>query len=191
MNTANASLTCLINACRQECPKAQGELYGRFRAYGISVCRSYTKCGDEAQEVLNDAFMKVFRNVHKFEPTVSFQAWLRRILVNCAIDHIRRGKKHNSNTCLENIKEPSTHSRVEQQLAVAQILELIDELPPTYRFVYEHFIVKGWKHTEIAAALDITVGTSKSNLAKARRKMSGLLQRLDQDYICKYTMHAA
>ena len=191
MNARSVSLPHLINACQADCPKAQSELYTRFRAYGISVCRSYTKCSDEAQEVVNDAFMKVFRHLHAFEPTVSFQAWLRRILVNCAIDHIRRGKKHNNNTCLENIVEPSTRSRVETRLAVEQIIELIEELPPTYRYVYRQFVVEGWKHSEIAAALDITVGTSKSNLAKARRKMSRLLQQLDREYVCQYATNAA
>lgn len=186
MSTATTTLPVLLTACQQDCPKAQRELYRRFHQYGITVTRSYTKCGDQAQEVVNDAFMKVFRHLHGFEATVGFQAWLRRILVNCAIDHIRRGKKHNGTACLENIAEPSTRSCIEQRMNLEQILDLIEELPPTYRFVYRHFVVEGWKHTEIAAALDITVGTSKSNLAKARRKMAQLLQRLDRGYVCNY-----
>ena len=179
MSIHDACLPTLLTACQTHCPKAQRELYRRFRTYGLNVCRSYTKCNDQAQEVFNDAFLKVFRYLPSFEATVGFQAWLRRILVNSAIDHLRRGKKHRHTACLDNVREPSVSSRVEHRLALEQIIALIDELPPTYRFVYFHFVVEGWKHTEIARALGITVGTSKSNLAKARRKMRALLQRLD------------
>ena len=144
------------------------ELYQHFFSYAMSIALRYSSDYEDAIEIVNDSFMKVFKAMHKYEDS-NFKAWLRRIVINTATDLYRREKKYGF---IERIDE-ETFDITEDELTTAQLaydelLFLVQELPPAYRTVFNLYAIDGYKHHEIAEMLKITIGTSKSNLARAR-----------------------
>ncbi|MDO9261539.1 MAG: RNA polymerase sigma factor [Flavobacteriaceae bacterium] len=147
--------------------KAQQQIYRKFSAKMLSVCRQYIKDIQEAEDVLLMAFMKVFTHLKTYEYAGSFEGWIRRIIVNECISFIRSKKKI---TYLEDelyMEEPLLE--LESDFSVDEIQLLIDGLPDGYRMVFNLYVMEGYKHQEIAAMLDIAVGTSKSQLSHARK----------------------
>lgn len=160
----------------------------------MSVCDRYTSRDEDVSEILNDGFLKVFKEIHQFKPAYadvvsSFKGWLRKIMVYTAIDHFRKNQKH------KNVSEPDTAiihlSAVEEtpieKISYDEIIRLIQELSPAYRTVLNLFIVDGFSHEEISGQLGISIGTSKSNLAKARKQLQKILYR---ENITKFAKNA-
>ena len=144
------------------------ELYQHFFSYAMSIALRYSSDYDDAIEIVNDSFMKVFKSMHKYEDS-NFKAWLRRIVINTATDLYRREKKHGFMERMEDTAHDITEDEVmTAQLAYDELLLLVQKLPPAYRAVFNLYAIDGYKHHEIADILKITVGTSKSNLARAR-----------------------
>lgn len=131
--------------------------------------------------LLNESFMKVFKNLKSFDLTRAFKPWLRTILVNTCINNFRKKKIHFDE---EEIQE--NQAGVEEILSgisYQEIIELIRKLPPAYRTVFNLYVIEGYKHEEISTMLDITIGTSKSNLFKAKKQMRAILKEyFDIDY---------
>ena len=144
------------------------ELYQHFFSYAMSIALRYSSAYEDAIEIVNDSFMKVFKSIHKYEDS-NFKAWLRRIVINTATDLYRREKKY---AFIERIDEETFDITEDEltsaQLAYDELLFLVQELPPAYRTVFNLYAIDGYKHHEIAEMLKITTGTSKSNLARAR-----------------------
>lgn len=157
--------------------KCQELLYRQFYGYGMSVCLRYTATREEAVEVLNDGFMKVFLNIDHYDPESSFTAWFRRILINTSINHYKKNVKHH-HTALDHIKDPPflQHDALDE-LSYQEIIGLIQNLPLAYRTVFNLYVIEGFTHEEIAGILQISVGTAKSNLFRARAKLKNLLTR--------------
>ena len=158
----------------------------------MSICDRYTSRGEDASEILNDGFLKIFKEIHHFKPAYadvvnSFKGWLRKIMVYTAIDHFRKNNKH------KNVIELDTavvHLPVEMETAFDkisydEIIRFIQDLSPAYRTVLNLFIVEGFSHEEIASKLDIAIGTSKSNLAKARKQLQKILFHQNKTLIAK------
>ena len=166
----------LIKACKRGKRASQKELYKLYYSYGMSICLRYSKNREEAQEVLNDGFIKVFNNLEKYDIKLSFKAWLRRILINVAIDYYRKHHKHQHTLEIVHNQHFDESPDALHNLSVEEIMKMVQKLSPAYRMVFNLNVVEGYKHQEIAEQLNITVGASKSNLAKARMKLRAMLE---------------
>ena len=157
-------------------------IYSSFYGYAMAICDRYTDKQDDAVEILNDGFLKVFREIHHYQPAYadvvsSFKGWLRKIMVYTAIDHFRRNQKHKMITKLEPVEYQisSAEANALDKISYDEIIRAIQELSPGYRTVFNLFIIDGLSHEEIAEKLDISTGTSKSNLSKARKQLQKIL----------------
>ena len=137
----------------------------------MTVARRYMGSQENAEEVVNDAFFKVFTKLNYYSNEQPFRFWLRRIVINTAIDRLRSGLNGQPSAELQAWHDVETDNGIVEDLTREQILAMIDHLPPAYRTVFNLFVVDGHSHEEIAEMLDINVGTSKSNLARARRHL--------------------
>ena len=137
----------------------------------------------DAVEVLNDGFLKVFINTKKLEIHKPFKPWLRRILVNSCLDHIKNSTKHNQ---LADITEAEVSQSIleapDHSLKYEEILAKIGQLSPAYRSVFNLYVIDGYKHSEIANELRITESTSKSNLTRAKATLRSMLEREEVKY---------
>jgi RNA polymerase sigma factor (sigma-70 family) len=141
----------------------------------MGVCLRYARSREEAVEIVNDGFYKIFMNLDKYSHGLSFKGWVRRIMVNSSIDHFRRNEKHYDHVDISYIKTESLTPDVLDELNEEVILQAVQELPPSYRIVFNLYAIEGYKHSEIAQKLNISEGTSKSNLSIARIKLKKAL----------------
>lgn len=179
LSNHNLTENDLINGCLAGDRRIQELLYQRFAPKMYAVCLRYANNTDDAQDLLQEGFIKVYRNLEKFRKEGSFEGWVRRVFVNTAIEHYR--KKVNLNTISE--KEERTIEdgawNVLDHLAEKDIIELIQDLSPGYRSVFNMYVIEGYSHKEIGDILDISEGTSKSQLARAK----AILQKKVQDFL--------
>lgn len=171
-----------IRGCALNSRESQKKIYNAFYGYAMSVCDCYAATEEDALEIMNDGFLKIFREVYHFKPAYanelnSFKGWLRRIMVNTAIDHFRKNKKHQVVSELETVYNNISgfESNGLDKLSYDEIIRSIQNLSPAYRTVLTLFVVEGYSHEEIAESLDISIGTSKSNLAKARKQLQKII----------------
>ncbi len=159
-----------------------------YFAYAMGVCLRYSRTREEAIEIVNDGFVKIFTKPHKYTKGLSFKGWLRRVMINAAIDYYRRHEKHYNSLDISYAQyEPSTETILDQ-ISEAEIITAIQQLPPSYRMVFNLYVIEGYKHEEIANKINISVGTSKSNLAIARNKLQKILTIRGKETI-NYTEH--
>jgi RNA polymerase sigma-70 factor (ECF subfamily) len=169
----------LLKACRQGDRRAQEILYRRHYGRMMGVAMRYARDRDEAAEILNQSFFKVFQRLDRYDPNKGkLEAWIYRITMNSAIDHYRSKIRPMRSEPIENVRDKGHHPTIVEELAAEEILALIKELSPAYRAVFTLYVVEGYTHPEVAKKLGISEGTSKSNLAKARKKMQKLLLTL-------------
>ena len=155
---------------------AQQKIYVQFSSKMLSVCRQYVKDIHQAEDIMMTAFMKVFSNLKNFQHNGSFEGWIRRIMVNECISHIRVQNKV-SFIEDENYLEESFNN-IESQFSVDDIQFLIDSLPDGYKIVFNLSAIEGYKHKEISSMLGITEGTSKSQLSHARKMLKEQIRAL-------------
>lgn len=176
-----------IRACALNTRESQKLIYSSFYGYAMAICDRYAKNQEDAVEIINDGFLKVFREIGHFEPAYadvvsSFKGWLRKIMIYTAIDHFRRNHKHQLVSHLEEViyQVPDHSADAISRISHEEIIRSIQQLSPGYRTVFNLFVIEGLSHEEIAGHLGISAGTSKSNLAKARRQLQKLLFRQQQ-----------
>lgn len=169
----------LIVACRTNDRKAQQLLFDRFSPKMMGVCRRYLKTQEDAEDVLIEAFYKVFNNLLSFKAEGSFEGWIRRIVVNECLMFLRR--KHNFNLTVEIDQNLDVKTTVttQDQLEAEDILALLERLPTGYRTVFNLYVLEGYKHREIAEILGISINTSKSQLILAKKKLQQLLMKIN------------
>ena len=124
---------------------------------------------------MNDGFIKIFKKLDKYSPGLSFKGWLRKVMINSAIDYYRRNEKHYHSLDISHGKYETSGETILDKLSEQDIIEAIQRLPPSYRMVFNLYVIEGYKHEEIANQLNISVGTSKSNLAIARNKLQKIV----------------
>ncbi|GGD79740.1 RNA polymerase sigma factor [Planktosalinus lacus] len=156
----------LIEKCKNEDRKAQGELYTLFSNKLYAVCLKYSRNAEEAQDNLQDAFLTIFKSIGQFKFKGSFEGWIKRITVNTVLQKYRK-ERFFEIVNEELLEEPEVEID-EQSLSLDFLLRLIQELPDRYRMVFNLYVLDDYSHQEVAEMLEITVGTSKSNLARAR-----------------------
>ena len=164
-----------IEACIAKERWAQKQLYEENYTLLMGVCLRYSSNQQDAMDILHEGFIKILNNIHKYQPGTSLVAWMRRIVVNTAIDYYRmqtRRRTDDLETAFEvQTNEPDALSK----LTVQEIIKCIQQLSPAYRSVFNLYVVEGYSHREIADILEITESTSRSNLVKARSKLKDLL----------------
>ncbi|HZJ61535.1 MAG TPA: sigma-70 family RNA polymerase sigma factor [Chitinophagaceae bacterium] len=180
-------LSLHIERCALNNRESQKKLYTSFYGYAMAVCDRYTNNQDDAVEILNDGFLKVFKEIYRYKPAYtdvvsSFKGWLRKIMVYTAIDHFRKNHKHQFTTDLDNgVVQVASHAEdALDRISYEEIIRSIQDLTPGYRTVFNLFIIEGFTHEEISDKLGISIGTSKSNLAKARRQLQKILYQQNQ-----------
>lgn len=170
------SETDLIKGCIQGSPEMQRALYERFSPKMYGVCLRYCDNPEDASDVLQEGFIKVYKSLSKFRSEGSFEGWIRRIFVNTAIEHYRKKVKlYNVTEAQENTIE-DTELDILSSLAVKDILNIINELSPGYKQVFNMHVIEGYSHKEIAGILGITEGTSKSQLARAKGVLKKIIE---------------
>lgn len=180
-------LNLLIRGCALNKRESQKKLYNSFYSYGMAICDRYTKRKEDSIEIFNDSFLKIFKEIHRYKPSYademnSFKGWIRKIMIYTAIDHNRKYHKHDFNDELEKsiIYLPSDDADAYDMISYDEIINAIRELSPAYRTVINLFIIDGFSHEEISEQLGIAVGTSKSNLSKARQQLQKILKKDNQ-----------
>lgn len=180
-NVDNDGLNHLLAGCLTNDRRSQGALYKRFYRYALSVALPYCAHHEEAREVVNDAFLKVFIGIGRYDPAYAFATWLRTIIVRTAINRYKSRKNELVFCDLTEGLDIPMEDEFLSKMAVDDLLILIQKLPPAYRMALNLFALEGFSHAEIAEMLGISVGASKSNLSKAKAKLKQMLT----DYLPK------
>lgn len=167
----------LIQACIREDKSAQKALYELFSAKMYFVCLRYARHEAEAQDILQDAFIKVFDKLDSFRFNGSFEGWVRRIMVNTALNNCRKSNYKYENIGIEDYQDKVVSSKAISWLSEQELLAIIQQLPDGYRMVFNLYIIEGYSHKEIAEMLEISENTSRSQLAKARKWMQNVLEK--------------
>ncbi len=167
----------IISGCIKNKRKSQHELYNLYYAYGISIGIRYVKSESDALEILNDAFMKVFSNIKKFKKEQPFKPWFRRIVVNTAINHMKKNHKLKLQAELDEAYNLASREDILSKIGYQELIKLVQSLSTAYRTVFNMYAIDGYKHEEISRELGITVGTSKSNLFKARMVLQKMISK--------------
>lgn len=141
----------------------------------MGVCLRYSRNREEAIEILNEGFLKVFLNLDKYTQGLSFKGWVRRVMINSAIDYFRRNERHYHSLDISHAQYASTSESILDTISEKEIIDAVQRLPASYRIVFNLHVIEGYKHEEIANQLNISSGTSKSNLAMARNKLKKIL----------------
>ena len=188
MEGAERVFAGLVEGCISGERRSQQRVYELFYGKMMAVCLRYTKNHDQAKDILQDGFIKVFRSMEKFNRDGSFEGWIRRIMVNTAIDYFRRAK--NSYLLLGEERSIEDFGDMDEEdvlvdespeevldLKPADVINAMQKLTPAYRTVFNLFVFEEMTHKEISEVLGINVGTSKSNFAKAKHNLKKLLKK--------------
>jgi RNA polymerase sigma factor (sigma-70 family) len=177
-------LKLIIEGCLQNNRKSQESLFKLFYGKMLAVCMRYTNDRDKAQGYVQEGFIKVFEKLEKFDYNGSFEGWVRRIMVNNAIDAIRKAKKDHfytdDDSTFSSLSENPMIEQEEEQtleLKAEMAMEAIQELSPSYRTVFNLYVLENYSHKEIADLLGISEGTSKSNLSKAKFNLQKIIEK--------------
>ena len=170
----------ILQGCQRNDRLAQKQLYEKFYGRMMGVCLRYASHREEAAEILNKGFLKVFNMIKNFEPERGrLDSWIYKVMVNTAIDHHRAEFRYRNNIVeIEQAYWVGDQSDVLHQISADEIIELVQRLTPAYRTVFNLYVMEGMSHSQIAEELGISEGTTKSNLAKARKKLQVMLAEL-------------
>ena len=175
----------LIKACLKGNRLAQNRLYQIFADKMFGVCLRYADGEDDAKDILQDGFIKVFQNIGRFRHEGSLEGWVRRIMVNVSLEKFRKQHLMHPVEDVSIYEEPQTSDDILAKISAQELMELIQQLSPRYRMVFNLYVMEGMNHKEIGDEMNISVGTSKSNLARAReilkRKVAELYRELGKN----------
>lgn len=181
-------LQTILEGCIQQSRRDQKIFYEHFYGYCLKTVFRYVYRYDKAVDVVNDGFVKIFRSLDKFyynpeeSPEIVLMGWMRTVMVNTAIDHLRKNNFLSEiGTLPEGVWEQEDKSGASDQgLLYKELIKEVRKLPTSYRLVFNMFVIDGFSHQEIADRLGISVGTSKSNLFKARALLQKFIKTTDQ-----------
>jgi RNA polymerase sigma-70 factor (ECF subfamily) len=181
-------LKLAIQGCVLNDRLSQKKIYTSFYNYAMTICSIYTTNYEDSVEILNDGFLKVFKEIYRYQPAyadhvLSFKGWLRKIMLYTSIDHFRKSHKYRFTKELDN--EVTWRSAEDEdaldRISYNEILRSMQKLTPGYRIIFNLFIIENFSHEEISQRLGISIGTSKSNLARGRKQLQKIL--LDENQI--------
>ncbi|MBN8677390.1 MAG: sigma-70 family RNA polymerase sigma factor [Chitinophagales bacterium] len=169
----------LIQQLREQDRAAQKWLYERYAPLMFSVCKRYLKRREDAEEALISGFYKVFSQVEGYTGAGNFEGWIRRIMVNECLMMLRKVQPLVFPGDEQDVAEQADTFSIEAEISAREILEVLDQLPPGYRTVFNLYVLEGFKHIEIAEMLGISINTSKSQLILAKEKLKNLLKKYE------------
>ena len=169
------SIEQLINDCKKKDIKAQEQLYRQYASKLFSVCLKYSRNYTEAQDNLQDGFLLIFEKIHLFSFKGSFEGWMKRVMINHILQLYR--KETFLSLVDEQVADEVEVEIDEEHVSIDFLMKIIQELPDRYRLVFNLFAIDGYSHQEIATLLNINIGTSKSNLSRARMILKEKIER--------------
>ena len=169
----------LLKGCQQKDPKAQTAFYNRYRSKLMGVCMRYAKSEEDAEDIFQDAFIKIFKNIDSIQKIEAVNSWVKQVVVNTAINHYHANLKFKQNTDYEDVYVANNdHLEIVASMGTEDLLGIINELPDGYRVVFNMYVIDGYNHLEIGERLGISENTSKSQLSRAkdslRKKLKGI-----------------
>lgn len=168
----------LIVACKKGNAQAQRRLYEQYQTLMFRICLRYAKDRSEAQDMLQDGFIKIFTDLPKYRGEGAIGAWMRKVMVNTCLQHLRKWKNLFPAMDIQTlVDEPTTTEDIFAVMGAKELTLLIQSLPTGYRIVFNMYVVEGYSHKEIAEALGVTMSTSKSQLFKAKAMLRKLLEK--------------
>jgi RNA polymerase sigma-70 factor (ECF subfamily) len=167
----------IIAECKKENPKAQKQLYNYYSPLFFAISLRYMKNQEEAEDVLIESFYQIFSKIDTYKNEGSFEGWMKRIVVNKALMQLRKKNVLNLSVELNSIKEEGYNEDIVGKLEYKELLEMISELPPGYKTVFNLYIIEGYKHREIAEILGVSINTSKSQLILAKKKLREIYKK--------------
>jgi RNA polymerase sigma factor (sigma-70 family) len=174
----------LFNRCLQLEPKAQRLFYDHYKGRLMGLCRRYVRHSAEADDIFQEAFIKIFRQLSTLKNIDLLNSWIKRIVINTALNHIEANLKFKNTENTEGVEIVDTHDwEILSQMTTETLLAFIQKLPDGYRLVFNLYVIDGFKHSEIADMLKITEGTSKSQLSHAKNYLKN---QFTQSGILKY-----
>lgn len=168
----------LIVDCVNGNARAQKMLYEKFGPKLFAVCHRYASSYEESQDILQDGFVKIFEKLSTYKGEGSFEGWMRRIIVNTALDTIRKNQKLKFNIDVDIVSNHlATDQSILGELAAQDLLKILQKIPMGYRTIFNLYVIEGFSHKEIAEQLDITISTSKSQFSRARALLREILDK--------------
>jgi RNA polymerase sigma factor (sigma-70 family) len=171
----NMNFINVLNGCCRGDPKAQEDLCKQYYGYVMSISLRFSSCQDNALEIANDSFLKIFRKIESYQIDKEFKPWVRKIVVNTALDHYRKDKKNSVEISIEAAYNEPVDEAVMNDLNAEEIIKLINSMPVKYRYIFNLFEIEGYSHDEIAMQLGITASTSRANLTRAKKMLRKMI----------------
>lgn len=179
MITLEHDIEELVKGCRANQRGAQEQLYRKFYRYAMTIALRYSRDELDAADIMSHAFVKIFKSMHSYDSSKgSLQAWIKRIVINEGLDHIKGRERFSQHVELESVPEPAINNAVLEQMGADEIMKLIHKLPPATHAVFVLYAVEGFTHREIAEKLKISEGTSKWQLSEARKTLQQQLHSI-------------
>lgn len=175
-DTGNDNLDEIIKGCLQKKEKSQEMLYKRFFGYALRVALIYNRNRDNALEIVNDSFVKVFNQIGRYDISLPFKSWLSKIVINTSIDNLRKNHRDIQFDEQENFLVPDNSPGIVDQLTAQDILRLLNQLPDIQRVVFSLYEIEGYSHNEISFLLRIPENTSRVYLARAKKRLRELFR---------------
>ena len=166
----------IIAGCLHNNPLSQRELYSRYSPKMLSVCYRFAQSREDAEDMLQEGFIKIFTQIHTFQNKGAFEGWIRRIIVHTCINFLKKYKKFNENLDLEYAQnQPSKDESISSLMQGKQVIECIRLLPVGYKTVLNLYAIEGYSHREIGEILDIEESTSRSQFTRAKAMLETIL----------------
>lgn len=169
----------IVRLCLEGNQKAQFELYQHLAPKMLGVCMRYASCRDEAEDFMQEGFIRMFGKLNQYKFEGAFEGWVRRVMVNTSLELLRRNMKHTNHLDVDDdAVQIGGDENIISDLSMQELMTLVQSLSPMYRAVFNLYVFEGYKHHEIAKELGVTEGTSKSNLSAARKILQSKVQKL-------------
>ena len=174
----------LIQACLAKKRKAKFALYERYKSRMYAVCLRYAKDNNQAQDFLQEGFIKVFQSLHQYRFEVAVEHWMKRIMVNACISELRRKKEPLNNAVTFEFKHETSIEEVDESVSTyglepGELIAMIQQLPDGYRSIFNLYAIEGYSHEEISEILEVSPGTSRSQYARARKALATRISQLN------------
>ncbi len=173
--------SAFISKLKEDDPKAQRDFYQHLAPKMYGICLRFALINEDADDILQDGFIRVFRHIKDFREEGSLEGWVRRTIVNTAINYYKKKIKQGINTDLEIVKgKIKEKNNIVEKMSCDELLVLINELPPGYKMVFNLNVIEGYTHKEIGNILDISENTSKSQLSRARASLQKKINSIQE-----------
>jgi len=177
----------LVRLCREKNPRAQQALYEKYKSKLMGICIRYTKIREEAEDVFQEAFIKIFNKIEQVEHPEYLERWLKQTTVHTAINYYHKNKRHQGHLDTDYVYAANTdYERIVSRLSNEELIEVVNSLPEGYRMVFNLYVIEDYNHKEIGKILNISENTSKSQLSRAKAMLKKRLKSLGIERFEKY-----